>query len=193
MLRALQLAMRMLGREWKSGELGVLMLALTVAVAALTGVGFLVNRISQAVDAQATAVLAADLRVESPRVLPVKYLEEAQRRGLRTSSTASILSMVFRGDVSQLSNVRAVGEGYPLRGMVGIADEPFGVATMVAAGPKPGEAWPESKLLATLDAKTRRRDLGRRGDAARDAGADFPARSGRRFRRTRAERDDQPG
>ncbi len=153
MLRALQLAMRMLGREWKSGELGVLMLALTVAVSALTGVGFLVNRISQAVDAQATAVLAADLRVESPRVLPVKYLEEAQRRGLRTSSTASILSMVFRGDVSQLSNVRAVGEGYPLRGMVGISNEPFGVATMVSAGPKPGEAWPESKLLATLDAR----------------------------------------
>ena len=49
-MRALQLAMRMLGREWRSGELGVLLLALTVAVSALTGVGFLVNRIGQAVD-----------------------------------------------------------------------------------------------------------------------------------------------
>ncbi len=153
MLRALQLAMRMLGREWKSGELGVLMLALTVAVSALTGVGFLVNRISQAVDAQATAVLAADLRVESPRPLPEKYLLEARRRGLSTSSTTSILSMVFRGDVSQLSNLRAVDTGYPLRGAVGISDEPFGAATMVGSGPAPGEAWPESKLLATLDAK----------------------------------------
>jgi predicted lysophospholipase L1 biosynthesis ABC-type transport system permease subunit len=37
-----------------------------VAVAALTGVGFLVNRIGQAVDLQATEVLAADLRLESP-------------------------------------------------------------------------------------------------------------------------------
>ena len=37
-MRALQLAMRMLGREWRSGELGILLLALTVAVAALTGV-----------------------------------------------------------------------------------------------------------------------------------------------------------
>ncbi len=44
-MRALQLALRMLAREWRSGELGVLLLALTVAVAALTAVGFLVNRI----------------------------------------------------------------------------------------------------------------------------------------------------
>ena len=46
--------MRTLGREWRSGELGVLLLALTVAVAALTGVGFLVSRISAAVALQAS-------------------------------------------------------------------------------------------------------------------------------------------
>ncbi len=66
-MRALQLAMRMLGREWKSGELGVLLLALTVAVAALTGVGFLVNRIGQAVDLQATEVW--DRRIRSPTII----------------------------------------------------------------------------------------------------------------------------
>ena len=62
---ALALAMRTLLREWRSGELGVLVLAITVAVAALTGVGFLVNRIGIAVDNQAGEVLAADLRLES--------------------------------------------------------------------------------------------------------------------------------
>jgi putative ABC transport system permease protein len=51
----------MLAREWRSGELGVLLLALTVAVSALTGVGFLVSRISAAVALQASEVLAADL------------------------------------------------------------------------------------------------------------------------------------
>ena len=51
--------MRMLAREWKSGELGVLLLAITVAVGALTGVGFLVDRINSAVDNQAGEVLAA--------------------------------------------------------------------------------------------------------------------------------------
>ena len=57
---ALRLALRLLAREWRSGELGVLLLALTVAVAALTGVGFLVSRISAAVALQASEVLAAD-------------------------------------------------------------------------------------------------------------------------------------
>ena len=48
-MHALKLALRTLLREWRSGELGVLLLALTTAVAALTGVGFLVGRIDTAV------------------------------------------------------------------------------------------------------------------------------------------------
>ena len=152
-MRALQLAMRMLGREWKSGELGVLLLALTVAVAALTGVGFLVNRISQAVDLQATEVLAADLRLESPSPLADDYLTAARRQGLRTARTASVLSVVFRGEISQLSNIRAVSDGYPLRGRVVVADEPFGAGEAIEGGPAAGEAWPDSKLVAALGAK----------------------------------------
>lgn len=65
-MRAIALACRSLRREWRSGELGVLLLAITIAVAALTGVGFLVSRISNAVALQASQVLAADLRLGSP-------------------------------------------------------------------------------------------------------------------------------
>ena len=50
-------------REWRSGDLAVLFLALFVAVAALTGVGFLVDRIDRAMQLQASEVLAADLRL----------------------------------------------------------------------------------------------------------------------------------
>ena len=67
----------MLAREWRSGELGVLLLALTVAVAALTGVGFLVDRISAAVALQASEVLAADLRLGSPQPLEAAILRAA--------------------------------------------------------------------------------------------------------------------
>ena len=83
-MRLLRLALRMLLREWRSGELGVLLLALTIAVAALTGVGFLVSRISAAVALQASSVLAADLRLGSPQPLGDQYFAEAARRGLRT-------------------------------------------------------------------------------------------------------------
>ena len=82
-MRALTIALRTLVREWKSGELGVLVLAITVAVAALTGVGFLVDRISAAVDAQAGEVLAADLRLESARPIDEKSVNEATQRGIK--------------------------------------------------------------------------------------------------------------
>src|SRR5207237_936863 len=103
-------------REWRSGELGVLLLALTVAVAALTGVGFLVSRISAAVALQASAVLAADIRLGSPQPLHEAYFTEAARRGLRCARSTNLLSVVFNGEASQLTNVAAVSAGHTLRG-----------------------------------------------------------------------------
>ena len=151
--RALFLSLRMLAREWRSGELGVLLLALTVAVAALTGVGFLVSRISIAVSMQASAVLAADIRLGSPQTIGKEYVEEAQFRGLRTASNTALLSVVFNGDASQLTNVHAVTPGYPLRGQVLLANEPFGQGTPALGIPPPGEVWPDSKLFAALAVK----------------------------------------
>jgi putative ABC transport system permease protein len=148
--RALFLSLRMLAREWRSGELGVLLLALTVAVAALTGVGFLVSRISTAVSMQASEVLAADIRLGSPQPIGNAYVDEAARRGLKTALNTGLLSVVFNGDASQLTNVHAVTEGYPLRGQLLIADEPFAQGTPARGIPAPGEVWPDSKLLAAL-------------------------------------------
>src|SRR4051812_31462249 len=124
-MRALAIAFRMLLREWKSGELGVLVLAITVAVAALTGVGFLVDRISIAVDNQAGEVLAADLVLESAQPMDDKAADEARRRGLQVARKIGLLSVVFNGDANQLTAVRAVTAGYPLRGKVMVANEPF--------------------------------------------------------------------
>jgi len=149
-VKALRLALRTLAREWRSGELGVLLLALTVAVAALTGVGFLVSRISAAVALQASAVLAADIRLGSPQPLPEAYFTEAARRGLRSARSTNLLSVVFNGEASQLTNVAAVSAGYPLRGRVLVAGEPFARGSPAAGIPAPGEAWPGSKLLAAV-------------------------------------------
>ena len=152
-MKALGLALRTLAREWRSGELGVLLLALTVAVAALTGVGFLVGRISAAVALQASSVLAADLRLSSPRPLSADYFAEAARRGLASSSSTSLLSVVFNGDASQLTNLTAVTAGYPLRGRLLVGSEPFAPGTLAPGIPAPGEVWPASKLLASVGGK----------------------------------------
>jgi putative ABC transport system permease protein len=129
----------------------VLLLALSVAVAALTGVGFLVSRISAAVALQASEVLAADIRLGSPQPVNGHYFEEAKRRGLSTASNTALLSVVFNGERSQLTNLRAVTDGYPLRGRVLIADEAFAAGRQAHSIPPPGEIWPDSKLLTAID------------------------------------------
>ena len=152
-MHAATLALRSLTREWRSGELGVLLSALAIAVAALTGVGFLVNRISLAVERQATEVLAADLRLESPQPIAAQTAREATRRGLSVGRKISILSVVFHGDANQLTNLRFVSRNYPLRGVVKAADTAFAAGTAVVGGPSPGEIWPDSKLMAALSAR----------------------------------------
>src|SRR5712672_2362753 len=123
----LRMAMRLLRREWRSGELAVLLVSLAVAVAALTGVGFLVDRIGRAVQAQANEVLAADARLESPEPLNAELQQHAQALQLRTARLTTLLSVVYNGDTSQLANLRAASAAYPLRGTLTVARSPFAV------------------------------------------------------------------
>src|SRR5258708_12749951 len=88
-MQVARFALRNLWRDLKSGELSVLLLALTVAVLSLTAVGFFTSRISQGVRAQAAEVLAADLPLESPAPIPERYFAEAQPRCLRSPQTLS--------------------------------------------------------------------------------------------------------
>jgi putative ABC transport system permease protein len=147
---ALRFALRNLLRDFKSGELAVLLLSVLVAVASLTAVSFFTSRVGRAVNQQAGEVLAADLRLESPRPIAEGYDVEAANRGLRVARILSMPSVVFHGEESVLVALRAVGQGYPLRGRLKIADEPFGAARPTQDIPAPGEAWADSRLLARL-------------------------------------------
>ena len=149
---AIRFALRTLVRDWKSGELNVLLLAVIVAVAALTAVGFFTNRVGEAVAMQAAQVLAADLRLQSSRPMDDQYATVARKQGLRTASALSLVSVVFYGEKSQLTSIRAVDADYPLRGAVRVADRPFERAYTTRDIPGRGEIWADSRLLATLNA-----------------------------------------
>ena len=147
-MRALRFALRNLWRDLKSGELSVLVLALSVAVLSLTAVGFFTSRISQGVRAQASEVLAADLRIESADPLPPAYLAEAAGRGLRTAQVWSFPTAIFNGDQSQLASIFAVTADYPLRGHVRIASAPFGTAHTTTQTPERDAAWVDARTSA---------------------------------------------
>ncbi|HEX4023761.1 MAG TPA: FtsX-like permease family protein [Steroidobacteraceae bacterium] len=149
-MRSLRLALRALRREWRSGELALLWLSLCIAVAALTGVGFLVDRIGRAVTLQASEILAADLRIESVSPIPRDQQAQAQQLGLRSARVTTMLSAIFRADNNELADVRAVTAAYPLRGQLTVADRAFAAGVATRAIPAPGEAWPDSRLAAAL-------------------------------------------
>ncbi|AMN48270.1 hypothetical protein ACG33_14415 [Steroidobacter denitrificans] len=151
--RILRLALLALVRDSKSGELRVLLLALLVAVSAMTAVGFFTSRVSLAVDRQAGEVLAADLRLESRQPLERDYFRMAADAGLRFAEMSTFPSVAFKGEDNALIAVRAVSSDYPLRGRLKIADQAFGPARETFQLPGAGEVWLESRLFAQLDAK----------------------------------------
>ena len=65
-----RLSSRLLLRDWRAGELTVLISALLIAVTAMTGVAFLTDRVGQAVQMRAAESLAADLRLYSATPIP---------------------------------------------------------------------------------------------------------------------------
>lgn len=150
-MQALRFALRNLWRDLKSGELSVLLLALMIAVLSLTAVGFFISRVSAGVSAQASEVLAADLRLESSVPIPDKYFTDAQTRGLQTAKILSFPTALFNGGKNQLVAFNAVSNGYPLRGRVRVADVPFGAARETDRIPAKGETWVDARAMSQLE------------------------------------------
>jgi putative ABC transport system permease protein len=147
-----RLAGRLLARDWRSGEVLVLLAALVVAVAAMSAVTFFTDRVRAAVSQQAGEALAADLRVESINPLPAQMHETAREHGLATADVVSFRSVVVAGEATSLADVRGVSAEYPLRGIVQVADRLAGVPEDAAGIPARGEVWAEPSLLARLGA-----------------------------------------
>ena len=143
-------AWRSLLREARGGEVLVLLAALSIAVASVTAIGFLTDRVSQAVALQASEVLAADVRVRSAEPLDPAILADGQALGLATAESVSFVTVVYAGDDSTLVRLQAVTDGYPLRGTLQTADALFGTPADVESIPAPGEIWAERAALARL-------------------------------------------
>ena len=151
-MRALRFAMLALMRDWRSGELAVLLIALLIAVTALTGVGFFTDRIAQAVEQRASEVIAADLRLRSAKEPDAAYEALAKELDVATARTVTFPSVVFFGGDSSIAAVRAAGPGYPLRGRIKISDVPFEDSFETQSLPGRGEVWLDPRLLARLGA-----------------------------------------
>jgi putative ABC transport system permease protein len=146
----MKLALRMLARDWRAGELTVLGVALLLAVAALTSVGFLTDRVEQALKLESHQLLGGDLLLTADHPWADRFRQEAAARGLRQAESATFPSMVSLGGVALLAEIKAVSAGYPLRGTLRTAPVPNAADAENAHVPQTGEAWPDERLATTL-------------------------------------------
>ena len=146
----MSLFLRMLARDWRGGELGVLLAALVLAVAMVSGISGFAAALQGALRQESHSFLAADVAVRDSRALPDEWQSEADARGLDTASILNFSSMAFAGDEMVLVSVKAVSAGYPLRGLLRVSDEPYGELREIAEGPEPGLAWIEPRLFGLL-------------------------------------------
>ncbi|HEY7995386.1 MAG TPA: FtsX-like permease family protein, partial [Steroidobacteraceae bacterium] len=165
------LALRMLARDWRAGELRVLALALLIAVGSVTSVSFFADRVRQGLTREAHQLLGGDLLMVSDQPWDGTFAAEMGRRGLAVAQTANFISMAQAGDGNKgveaphslVAGVKAVSASYPLRGKLRIAPRLNAADGFADGGPSPGTVWLDERLTSALAASPG--DTVRLGDA----------------------------
>lgn len=150
-------AWKMTWRDWRAGELRFLILALIVAVASLSSVGFFVDRMRNGLARDAHQLLAADLLISADKQLTQTWKESALQQSLQVAETYVMQSMAFVGSGEQsrakLVSLKAVTSAYPLRGQLKVFDPATKTARPVKNSPAPGTVWVDPSLLLSLNVK----------------------------------------
>ena len=144
-------------RDFRAGELRLLLVAVTLAVAALTAVGFFADRLERGLARDARQMLGGDAIVSSDQPPPQAFIDEARARALSIATTTSFPSMgrasEAQGGQSRLVAVKAVSDAYPLRGRLKLKNDPSAAVLDAAGAPDPGTAWVDDSLLGALQLK----------------------------------------
>jgi len=146
-------ALRMTSRDWRAGELRLLAAALVTAVAAVTSVGFLVDRIRLGLDRDAAQLLGGDLVLTSDTPITAPIEERARAAGLQVARTVVFPSMALSekdADRNSLAAVKAVSDGYPLRGRLRVADRAGADDAPTSDIPARGEVWVDPQLMQAI-------------------------------------------
>ncbi len=151
--RGLALSWRLLLRDWRAGELRVLALGLVIAVTSLTSVALFADRVRQALSTEANQLLGADLVVIADHPIDNALSDEARKQGLNVLRTVRFPSMTMHAQSTQLTEIKAVEPGYPLKGRLSIDDGKQPLTKPVGGVPATGEVWGDDRLFTRLGVK----------------------------------------
>lgn len=144
-------ALLLLWRDWRGGELNILLLSLILATATITSISLFVSRIQNSILDEASHFLAADAQVRGSLPSADNWREKAAELQLRSADANNFQGMIFSQDNMHLARVKAVSDSYPLKGELQLSSIPFGKVEQSAHAPKVGEVWLASRLFGLLD------------------------------------------
>ncbi|MDH5824822.1 FtsX-like permease family protein [Luteimonas sp. RD2P54] len=152
-MRVAALAWTQLRRDLAAGEVRIMLAALVLAVLAVTAVGLVTDRAARALAVEANRLLGGDavLRADAPIDEAVRAAADAA--GLRRTETVELDSMIRAGDEPRLGDLRALAEGFPLRGAFRIVDARGGAERDAGGVPAPGTVWMSRAGADTLGAR----------------------------------------
>ncbi|MGI0117334.1 ABC transporter permease [Zooshikella sp. RANM57] len=150
-MKQVQLSFRLLLRDIRSGELNVIIAALLVAIATVVAINSITGRLEKVMSRQATELLGADLVLRSAYPAKDSLLALAKDLPLKRTETVTFPSVVVVNDNFQLAAVKAVSEGYPLRGELRIGQQVYGPGKKTQTIPAEGEVWLEPRLFGLLN------------------------------------------
>ncbi|WP_196140449.1 ABC transporter permease [Aliikangiella sp. G2MR2-5] len=146
----ISIAWRIFKRDWKRKDLLVLLLSMAVAMASISVIYLVIDRIESATEREVADVLGADVVIASPREVPVKWLERADNLGLKSAQSVEFSSVLFAKEKLQLASIKAVSDGYPLKGRIEIAEKPYAESRILNTSPARGKLWLEPRLFSIL-------------------------------------------
>ncbi|MBQ0931142.1 ABC transporter permease [Ideonella sp. 4Y16] len=149
-----RLALNQTLRDLRAGQLRLVLLAVLLAVAALSAVGFFADRLQAGLVRDAAALIGGDAVVSSDQPTPPSFAEQARAGGLAVSRSASFPSMAralpAQGGATRLVALKAVDAQYPLRGQLTLRRSADGPTELVAGRPEPGTVWIDESLAGAL-------------------------------------------
>ncbi len=146
-------SIRALARDWRAGELRLLLVAVVVAVAALSSVSLFADRLRNGLQVQALQMLGADLVIAADNPFDPALATAARAQSLKSVGIQSFPSMVQgtqAGQMPQLAGIKAVEAGYPLRGALSIIQQPGAAAVSASTIPASGTVWVDPALALAL-------------------------------------------
>lgn len=151
-MNSFHLACQLLRREWRSGELITLVLALAIAVTAVTGIALVTDRLIKGMVRESAELIGGDVVIRSSRPPDPAWQALGEQQGFATARVYTFDSVVLHGDHMLLAAIKAVSDDYPLIGQLHTSENPRAEPVARQGGPRPGTAWVDPRVLERLEA-----------------------------------------